>query len=272
MFVCVAGTMLAAGTLLAQDTTRRSRHSVRHVQVSKGEVALPRVDTVYATRFDTVYVSRVDSVYFPGRRVVHMPYAVVRTDTFRVVVGPTPFVRTPLYAALYTGMTAPAGDIDRLYTNGFHAGMMVGWDATQEPVGIRLRGDVAVLSREAGALPSMVGTTTPTIATFGADVKLFPLMLTGWRIYGVGGAMVSGYKGIATVSERGRGMMNMDGSGPYRPVSGSDWVMRFGWNAGGGADIQFGPQELFLEARAVALRSDAAWTWLVPISLGIRFF
>jgi hypothetical protein len=57
----------------------------------------------------------------------------------------------------------------------------------------------------------------------------------------------------------------------YRPAS-DGWTTRFGWNAGGGADFQLGQQELFVEARAVAVRSDAAWTWFVPVSLGIRFF
>ena len=271
LFAWLAGVVLVADHAAAQDTTQ-SKTSQRRVQISKGEVDLPRVDTVYVTRFDTVYVRKLDTVYFPGRRMVHVPYEVVRTDTIVAPSAAESFVRKPFYAALYTGMTMPSGNVDRLYTNGFHAGMIVGWDATQEPVGVRIKGDVALLSREAGALSALVGSGTPTIVNVGADLKVFPLELPGWRIYGTGGMLVSTFRDMAMVAERGRGMRNTGAHNDfYRPVS-DGWTARFGWNAGGGADIQLGQQELFVEARAVAVRSDAAWTWFVPISLGIRFF
>jgi hypothetical protein len=268
MFACVAGVTLA-GQLAAQAAPQPKKTSRQHVQIAKGDVTLRRIDTIYVARTDTVHVSRVDTVVVAGRPV-RMPYEVVRTDT--VVVGPAPVMKGPFYASMYTGMTMPAGNMDRLYVNGFHAGLAFGWDPARQPFGFRVKGDVALLSRENGP-SALAGTTTPTIVNFGADVKAFPLQFPDWRIYGLGGLLASTYRGMATVASPARGAANMDGrGGSYRPASGSDWTSRFGWNAGGGADIHFGQQELFVEARAVALRADEAWTWFVPISLGIRFF
>jgi hypothetical protein len=268
----VAAVAFALGQAAAQDTTQGSRRRTQRVQVSKGDVALPRIDTVVVVRTDTVFVRRPDTVYFPGRRVVQVPYEVVRTDTFRVAVSPEPFVRTPFYAALYTGMTMPAGRIDDMYVNGLHAGGMLGWDASEELMGIRLKGDVTMLSRESGAPAAIVGTTTPVIVNVGADLKVSPFVAGGWRIYGVAGGLVSSYQGLATVAERGRGATVGPGNRSYHPSAGSDWVTRWGWNAGGGADIPLGQQELFFEARVVTLYSDHSQSWFIPISLGIRFF
>lgn len=273
VIACALGVALFAGTVAAQDTTRRITKSERRVQVSKGEVALPRVDTVFVTRLDTVYLRRLDTVFVRTRDVVRVPHTVVRVDTLMLPVAPLPVVNGPVYAAFYTGMTIPSGNADRLYTNGFHAGAAAGWEPLNQFLGVRVKADIAQLTREQGAMASLVGTTTPLLFNVGADIKMTPMQFAGWRFYGLGGLMASSYKGLATVSKPGRGMENVDPRGGwYRAASSSGWSTRLGWNVGGGADIEFGRQEIFLEARAAAMHADAARTWFVPVSLGMRFF
>ena len=256
--------LLAATTLGAQAPTRSKPD--QRITISKGEVALPKVDTLYITRYDTVMVTRSDTV--------RVPFTVVRIDTViqKELVMPEPAVLGPVYLAFYTGTTIPSGRIDRLYTTGFHGGGIIGWDDDYFPFGARLSATYTQLSRENGALRAAVGTTTPMMASFGLDLKIAAPGTKVFRLYGIGGASFNMYKGLATVAD-GRGMANVDGRGGwYEPVDGSRWSNKFGYSAGGGADFTFGEQPLFFEARASALRANGAHTWFIPVSLGVRFF
>lgn len=259
---------LAAVTSVASAQVQQSKPDQR-IRVSKGEVALPpRVDTVYVTRYDTV--TKFDTL--------RVPYTVTRVRVDTVVktemIAPAPLAVGPFYLAFYTGPTMPSGNIDRLYTTAFHGGGMIGWEDEEFlPIGGRLSVDYTQLSRENGASRAAVGTVTPMIVSFAGDLKLLAPGIEQFRLYGVGGASFNLYKGLATVSQAGHGMGNVDGRGGwYEPVDGSKWQNRFGFNAGAGADFMIGSQTLFLEARAVAIQSHGARTWFVPVSLGVRFF
>ncbi|MGH8526357.1 MAG: hypothetical protein ACREXY_19770, partial [Gammaproteobacteria bacterium] len=80
--LAAAGALVASPLAAQQDTTKlRRTTSEKRINVSKGEVELPRVDTLYITRFDTVTLDR----------------QTVRIDTV-TVVEPAPIIPGRLYS------------------------------------------------------------------------------------------------------------------------------------------------------------------------------
>lgn len=270
-----------AGTLGAQDTTRlRRTTSQTRINVSKGEVEL-RVDTVFVTRYDTI---RVDNT-------------IVRVDTVTVETpAPIPLGRIvgPFFWSLFAGATAPASDIDRLYTNGYHAGGAIGWDPRTSAFGFRLAASFNQVGREQGRSDVLVGTGTPLMWQASADLKL-KAPLGGWAFYGIGGLGFASYKRMATVADLDEaddvfddidddfGDLDPDDvtvcgpttdgeGGCFRLANNDDWRTKFSYNFGVGTDFRIGSQEMFLEARMVSIYRSGANTWFVPVSLGVRYF
>jgi len=249
-----------------QDSTklRKTTTSSTRIPISKespGEVVTVRVDTVYVTRHDTVTstILRIDTV------VVTPPAPVI-----------IPKIRNNMYWGVYAGATEPWGNIDRMYTNGFHGGGVLGWESQESMFGLRLNGDMAQINREQGRNDAVVGVGTPLLLTLGADLKVKPLSFGGWDLYGLLGGNFNSYKRIATVgSDNCISAINgisVDGKGGcYVPAS-QDWKSKFGFNLGAGTDFHIGSQDMFIEARYVALSNDGARTWFLPISLGVRYF
>ena len=273
----LAAALTLGSELAAQqtDTSRLRTRSDTRINVSKGEVVPARVDTVYVTRYDTI---RVDNT-------------IVRVDTV-TVMAPTPViipdVDGPMFWGMYGGTTWPWGNIDRLYTNGFHFGGVLGWESQNSPVGLRFDGAMSQLNREQGRVANLVGTGTPLMLHLASDLKVKPLNFGGWALYGIGGLNYIRYKRIATVSENGTIVTNgvvqqnsdaavcgatLDGKGGcYVPANDNSWSDKFGYNFGAGLDFHIGSQDMFLEARYMAIRANGANTWTLPISLGVRYF
>jgi hypothetical protein len=261
----VVASPLAAQT---QDTTKLRRPSEQRIGISKGEVvSTPRVDTVYVTRYDTV---RVDNT-------------IVRVDTVTVAT-PAPIIpakiKGPMFWGVYAGPTEPWGNIDRLYTNGFHGGGVLGWESQHSMFGVRLNGDMSQINREQARNTAVVGTGTPLMLTLGADAKVKPLNFGGWALYALGGVNYNRYKRIATAAAVGtsgaacgQAIDGKPGSNQcYTPASDTRWSDKFGFNFGAGTDFHIGSQDMFFEARYVAVPADGARTWFLPISLGVRYF
>jgi hypothetical protein len=269
---------LTLGSDLAaqQDTTRLRTRSDTRISVSKGEVVPARVDTVYVTRYDTV---RVDNT-------------IVRVDTV-TVTPPAPViipkVKGPMYWGIMGGTTWPYGNIDRLYTNGFHFGGVLGWEQQHGLFGVRADGAMSQLNREQGRNTQLVGTGTPLMLHLAGDVKVKPLNFGGWALYGIAGVNYNRYKRIATVAESGTAFpvggtvvngsesavcgATLDGQGGcYVPANDRQWSDKFGFNFGTGLDFHIGSQDMFLEARWMSIRANGANTWTLPISLGVRYF
>lgn len=243
----------------------------QRITISKGSVMLPpKPDTVYLMRYDTVFVTVRDTVRVPLVQVdtVRFPYYVRETPP-----PPPPALPKILYGSFYTGMTMPSGNIDRMYSDGFHVGVALGLDDDSTPLGLRLNTGVAKLGRENGLMSSVVGTSTPWLIASDLDLKVRTPDLQGLRLYGIGGVTFNAYRGLATVAKEGTGIANADGRGGwYDPARNSDWKGAFGFNAGAGADMLVGSQDLFLEARAMTLQRDGARSWFIPVSFGLRFF
>jgi len=264
----LAAALTLSSTLAAQsqDTTKlRVTKSSQRIPISKespGEVVTVRVDTVYVTRHDTVTstILRVDTV------TVTPPVAYV-----------APRIKGPFYWAVFGGATEPWGNVDRLYTNGFHGGGAIGLESQNSPIGFRVNGSMSQLNREQARLTSLVGTGTPLLLNLGADLKAKALMFKGWAFYGVAGVDYNRYKRIATVAEANNGGAlcgaSLDGKGGcYIAADDASWNNKFGWDLGLGTDFHIGSQDMFLEARLNAIQANGARTYYVPISIGVRYF
>jgi len=258
----LAAALSFASSLAAQqDTTklRKSTTSDTRINVSKGEVAAPRTDTVYVTRYDTVRVNN----------------NIVRVDTVTVtppVEYVAPRIKGPFYWAVFGGTTWPWGNIDRVYTNGFHAGGAIGIESQDSPIGFRLDGGVSQVGREAGFTdPLTGGTGTPLMAHLAADLKAKVLMFRGWAFYGVGGLNYNATKRIALASGTGNDC-NFTVRGACYETAGDNWKNHFGFNFGLGTDFHIGSQDMFIEGRYVAIQADGARSYMVPMSIGVRYF
>ncbi|MGH7639144.1 MAG: hypothetical protein ACREOK_15955 [Gemmatimonadaceae bacterium] len=275
---CALG-LAAALTLVAsplaaqqQDTTRlRTTRSDTRINVSKGEVVTPpRVDTVYVTRYDTI---RVDNT-------------IVRVDTV-TVTPPTPVVIPDvpgaMYWGLYGGSSWPWGNIDRVYTNGFHFGGVLGWEPQHGFFGLRLDGAMNQFGREdelrtVGIGSEQMGSGTALMLHLAGDLKVKPLNFGGWALYGIGGLNYNRFKRMALASDNEN---DEPGDNPcdftvrgecYENANNESWSDKFGFNFGAGLDFHIGSQDMFLEARWMTIQANDARTWTVPISLGVRYF
>ena len=261
-----AALTLVSSSLAAQsqDTTRlRRTRSDQRIPISKdspGEVVTVRVDTIYVTRHDTVTntILRIDTVTVTPPPVVVMPT-----------------IKGPFYWAVFGGSTWPYSNIDRVYTNGFHAGGAIGLETQTSPIGFRLDGTVSQLGKEQGGWnPVNQGSGTSLMLHLAADLKAKALMFRGWSFYGIGGLQVNRYKQIALASEGSTigGDCNFIVRGACFKNADTDWKMKWGWNAGAGVDFHIGSQDMFLEARYSALMANGARTYFLPISIGVRYF
>ncbi|MEX2153916.1 MAG: hypothetical protein WD825_11305 [Gemmatimonadaceae bacterium] len=263
---CALG-LAAALTLVAsesaaqsQDTTRLRRPSDQRINISKGDVVPTRVDTVYVTRYDTI---RVDNT-------------IVRIDTV-TVMAPQPLVipdiKGPMFWGVFAGTTWPYGNIDRVYTNGFHAGGVLGWESQTSPIGLRFDGAMSQLGKEQGSWdPDEQGSGTSLMLHLAADLKVKPLNFGGWAFYGIGGLNYNRYKRIALASTTGNECdFNVRGA-CYTNANNTSWSDKFGFNFGVGTDFHIGSQDMFLEARYFAIPANGARSWTLPVSLGVRYF
>jgi hypothetical protein len=264
----LAAALSFASTLAAQqDTTklRRSTTSSQRIPISKespGEVVTVRVDTVYVTRYDTVRttMTRVDTV------TVTPPVALA-----------LPKIKGPMYWGVFGGSTRPYGNIDRVYTNGFHAGGLLGWESQHSPIGLRLDGGVSQVGREETLLRTPltqqnIGSGTPLMMHLAADLKIKPLMFGGWALYALGGLNFNRYRGIALSSSNSQGPNDFFIRGESYKNAETSWNNKFGFNFGAGTDFHIGSQDMFVEYRWVATRAYKSNSYLNPISIGVRYF
>jgi hypothetical protein len=263
-----AALTLAASSMAAQDpsdTTRLKTTSQKRINISKGEVAA-RVDTVYQTRIDTVRVNNT----------------IVRVDTVTIAT-PAPIVlpkiKGPMYWGLFGGASRPYGNVDRAYTNGFHAGGLVGWEQQNGFLGLRLDGLVNQLGREetltgagGGYTSLQVGSGTPLWMALSGDLKVKPISMGGWDLYAIAGVNFNRYKGIAITSSNSKGPCDFAIRGECFQNASTKWSNNLGFNFGLGTDFHIGSQDMFVEYRGSAMRSHHSNTWVNPISIGVRYF
>jgi hypothetical protein len=87
----------------------------------------------------------------------------------------------------------------------------------------------------------------------------------------LGGVNVVNYSNMAVNADAANGICNVDGkAGCYAVARNS--LTRGGFNLGGGADFHVLSQEMFFETRFMVLQANAAQSWFVPVSFGLRYF
>jgi len=267
---CALG-LAAALTLVAsdlaaqsQDTTKLRKPSQTRIPISKespGEVVTVRVDTVYVTRHDTVTTTilRIDTV----------------SVTAPVALG-MPKVKGPMYWGVFGGSTRPYGNIDRVYTNGFHAGGLLGWEPQNSFLGFRLDGAVSQVGREETLTPfftpAQIGTGTALMMHLAADLKAKALNFRGWTLYGVGGLNINRYRAMALSSSNSQGPNDFFIRGESYKNADTNWGTKVGFNFGAGTDFHIGSQDMFIEYRWLATRAYKSNSYLNPISIGVRYF
>ena len=259
--MALAAALGFAGVAQAQQDTLRRASSDTRINISKGEVVSARADTIYITRADTLRITtlRVDTVRVELPRIEAAFIGEPRGNTFWGV---------------FAGTTAPSGNIDRLYTKGFHGGGMLGWESGL--FGARLDASMSQVNREQGRRAELVGTGTPLLFSAAASGKVRPLSFGGWALYGLAGLNYNRYRRIATAASTSAAThcgAQFDGKGGcYTAAEDTRWSDKFGFNAGAGVDFHIGSQDMFVEARWMALQTDGARTWFMPVSFGVRYF
>jgi hypothetical protein len=248
----------------SQDTTklRKTTTSSTRIPISKeapGEVVTVRVDTVYVTRHDTVTTT------------------ILRIDTV-TVTPPAPIVfakvKGPMFWGVFAGSTWPMGNIDRLYTNGFHGGGVLGWESQSSLLGFRLDGAVHQIGRELGFSTVQTGSGTPLLMTLAGDLKAKVINVRGWSFYGIGGLNLTRFNRIAlaTTSKTLGNECDYQVRGSCYENAPTTWKTKAGWNFGAGVDFHIGSQDMFVEGRHFTIRTDGAHSHVMPFSLGVRYF
>jgi opacity protein-like surface antigen len=182
------------------------------------------------------------------------------------------------YVGLAGGASAPQRDTRNGYTGGWNTTIPFGWDASDQPFGIRT--DFSVDHMNGTRIHDGAGVTTGasgdiTVWSLNADLKLrahAPGGPTRSHVYALGGA------GAHRVAE---GVYGATGSLAGQKLNFSDAKTSFGWNVGAGASLEWGPTELFVETRFFQVKTDLAYhlnggvgtyTSFTPIVVGLQFF
>jgi len=182
------------------------------------------------------------------------------------------------YVGLAGGASAPQRDTRNGYTGGWNTTIPFGWDATDQPFGIRT--DFSVDHMNGSRIHDLAGVTTGasgdiTVWSLNADLKLrahAPGSPTRSHVYALGG--IGGHR----VAE---GVYGAAGTMAGQKLNFSDAKTSFGWNVGAGASLEWGPTELFVETRFFQVKTDLAYhmnggvgtyTSFTPIVVGVQFF
>jgi hypothetical protein len=278
-----ATTLLAFGAsvALAQDTSKARPRSQQRIPISKeGPVTRTTGGARGATKVDTVTVYKTDTLrtttQLPGKvDTVRTTNTVTVHDTVRLQPPPR-VVRFPsgVYFGLAGGVSAPNGSIYNPNNSGPTVQAQLGWQGNNNLLGLRADvnwakpGEDAFYSGYQG---------DPDILNFSGDVKLaLPWfrhlfgMTPQFTLYGIGGGTYVMYKNLPN-------RLNPGVAGGIPPINvrvgDTDWLNKFGWNAGGGASIGWGRTEVFFETRVIGFTPEnSPMARQMPFVLGLNLY
>ena len=181
------------------------------------------------------------------------------------------------YLGLAGGMNAPQSRTRNGYTGGYNVTVPVGFDATDNPFGVRADftfDNLGGTEFHSATMPA-VQSKSISVLTLNADLKLRlhpPGVSSRLHVYALGG--VGAGKVIG-------GVYGQDATSGGKTLSFNDAKTSFAWNAGGGLAVPWGPTELFVESRFVQVKSDlpyrpvagiGTYTSYTPIVVGLTWF
>jgi opacity protein-like surface antigen len=183
-----------------------------------------------------------------------------------------------MYLAVAGGASAPQRDLRNGYTGGWNVTVPIGYDATDNPFGIRL--DASIDHMNGTRLHDQSETT---IAASG-DVTVWSLNVDGkFRIHPPGSPSRTHFYLLGGVGAHkvGGGIYGTSGADAGKDLSFSSAQTKFGWNAGAGAAFGWNGVELFVESRFFQVNSDlgfhqaggvGTYTAFSPMVIGLNWF
>lgn len=182
------------------------------------------------------------------------------------------------YLGIAGGTSAPQRALRDGYTGGWNVTVPVGFDATNSPLGVRA--DVSVDHLNGTRVhnqyeQTMAASGDITVWSMNTDLKLrihAPGAGNRTHLYllaGVGAHRVTGGIYGSTDARAGQN------------VTFADAKTKFGWNAGGGIAMSWGPAELFAESRFFQVKTDlpfhqaggvGTYTSFTPVMIGLQWF
>jgi hypothetical protein len=181
------------------------------------------------------------------------------------------------YVGLHGGTQFPQNEINNAYDPGYNVGGMLGWDAQNSPLGVRLNGSWNRLNGR-----TLSNTTIDDVSFTGAvpnadlysafaDAKLrlpFGRFLGSTSgLYAVGGAGVTYFRNFDRFTTVTGNTANQSRTGTFNPED----VTRFAANLGGGVSWGLGNVSLFVESRWVRVFTQNRNTDYVPLTVGLTF-
>lgn len=304
--------VLLAGTAAARAPVKPPRDTAaKHIKIVKepskdtvksagGEVALPRCAvmpacdmTIPAAHDDSVRIAqyRLDSI--AAARNDEAREARLRADEAarldaarRDSIATANAARLALarsiargwYFGIAGGASAPQRDLRNGYTGGWNVTIPIGYDATDNPLGVRLDGAVDHLNG------TRVHNASEVTVAMSGDVTVWSLNLDGkLRIPAPGGAarshlyLLGGVGGHVVTG----GVYGTSGPLAGQNIPYDSTRSRFGWNVGAGASMKWGGAELFIESRFFQIKTDYAfhstggigtYASFTPVVVGLNWF
>jgi hypothetical protein len=257
-----AAVMMALGASVAFAQQPTSTKRIPITKEAGGEVV---------SRTDTVTVYRTDTLRLTTSDTVRLTNTLTRVDTVMMAPAMRP-IRLPygLYLGIAGGVMAPNGAIYNPNSAGPSAQAQLGWQSKW----LGLRGDANWAKPGEDSRFSNLQ-ADPDIVNFSADAKLnLPLFnhMFGsshrFGLYGIGGYTHTMYKNLPIRQE------GLQPNGDIIVVPGNgDWTHENGWNAGGGASLAWGRNELFFETRVLAFHNTGfPQTRQMPFVLGYNIY
>jgi len=262
---------LDASAASAQDTTRTRPTSTKRIPVtkeSKGEVALPKTDTLTVYRTDTLTLrGRVDTV------TNTVTNTVTKYDTVTQMIPMKLREIGGFYWGVGVGSSLPAANFNDSDHPGWRVEVPFGIDPVGSPLGLRLNAGYGQFSPHA-----YVSNVLDNAQMINADADLKLRMLSGTpgglhvQVYGLGGFSYNRYKNIL---ENNHGVYNIgtvSGGTSIPTVGDNNWHSGYGFNTGGGLEIGHGVTNVFIESRYVQFSGQNSHITSVPIVVGMSWY
>jgi hypothetical protein len=253
------GAALLVGMAASASAQVTSDRRVPVTKDARGGDVVVRVDTVYQYRTDTMRVFRTDT----------LRTTVTRYDTTRIETMPGWVNRVGgLYFGLGLGGSHPHGALSRGNATGYSAQAQLGVQPLGSPLGFRVDANYA----QFGEIENYAGLgADPDVINGNANLVLKIPMFRGrfpnFSIYATGGGSYSTFKDLRIEQNPGTT------SALNNVVISNKWSDRWGWNAGGGAALQWGRTELFLESRVIQFtQTNTPNSRQIPFILGVNWY